>query len=410
MTMHDVLIVGAGPYGLAATTHLRAAGVDARPFGRPMAFWRNRMPTGMLLRSSYEASHIADPHRVLTLDAYGAAERSPVPAPVPIERFVAYGHWYAQQAVPDLDPRSVARIVPREECFVATLEDGETVRARRVVVAAGIERFANRPSEFRGLPPELASHSSEQVDLRRFAGQRIVVVGAGQSALESAALLSESGAEVEMIGRAPRVRWLTGGARFRGRLGPLAPVVYPSTDVGPPVLNQIVAHPGIFQRLPRALQDRIAYRCIRPAGATWLPGRMGGVRITPGRRVTRAVPVGRELTIELDDGTTRRVDHALLATGYRIEVDRYDFLVPELLRAIARDADDHGYPRLGVGLESSVRRLHLLGAPGARSFGPLMRFVSGAGYAARALTRTVVGQREVAWPAVLTPSRPSAAA
>src|SRR5690348_13926276 len=67
-----VVIIGAGPYGLAAAAHLRAAGVEARVFGEAMAFWARQMPAGMLLRSYWDASHIADPARDLTLDAYDA--------------------------------------------------------------------------------------------------------------------------------------------------------------------------------------------------------------------------------------------------------------------------------------------------------------------------------------------------
>lgn len=57
----EVVIIGAGPYGLAAAAHLRAAGINPRVFGQTMDFWQNQMPRGMLLRSSWRASHISDP-------------------------------------------------------------------------------------------------------------------------------------------------------------------------------------------------------------------------------------------------------------------------------------------------------------------------------------------------------------
>jgi hypothetical protein len=50
-----------------------------------------------------------------------------------------------------------------------------------------------------------------------------------------------------------------------------------------------------------------------------------------------------------------------------------------------------GYPVLTAGFEASLPGLHFVGASAARSFGPLMRFVAGTGYAARALTRGIVG-------------------
>jgi len=92
----------------------------------------------------------------------------------------------------------------------------------------------------------------------------------------------------------------------------------------------------------------------------------------------------------LDDATSREVDHVLLATGYRVDVRRYPFLSPSIVESLSF-AD--GYPVVGDGLGSSVRGLHFLGAPAAYSFGPLVRFVSGTEFAARSLTRRVMGKQ-----------------
>ena len=70
----DVVIIGAGPYGLGAGAHLRQIkGLEVRVFGEPMWFWKNQMPAGMLLRSSWEASSLWDPRREFTLDVYQKA-------------------------------------------------------------------------------------------------------------------------------------------------------------------------------------------------------------------------------------------------------------------------------------------------------------------------------------------------
>src|SRR5439155_1696352 len=197
----------------------------------------------------------------------------------------------------------------------------------------------------------------------------------GQSVLESAALLAEAGAEVEVIVRRPAVHWLDQNvAWLKSEANPVRRLFYPPTDVGPPGLNWIVATPGLFKRLPFPLQEKIAYRSIRPAGAGWLLPRVGGVRITTGRAVTSASSGGERVKLKLDDGSERCVDHVLLATGYRVDVSRYDFLAPELLKAVRRV---DGYPLLDLGFESSLPGLHFLGAPAARSFGPVCRFVSG---------------------------------
>lgn len=390
MSDTDVAIVGAGPYGLAAAAHLRRAGTDVVLLGDPMSFWRG-MPSGMLLRSNWTATCIADCHGPLSLDAYCAANGVRFDRPVALTHFIEYGMWVQQQVAPDVDRRLVTTLDVGDGGFELLLADGDRLTARRVVVAAGIAPFAHRPSFAAGLPPELCSHASDHQDLRRFAGSRVLVVGGGQSALESAALLHESGAQAEVIARADHLNWLHGG-KYQRMLGRLAPLVYAPTDVGPISLSRLVAAPDMFRRLPRRVQDPLAYRAIRPAGAAWLTPRLRDVPITLARSIASITP-GRadDLVVTFADGGKRTVDHVLLGTGYRVDITRYPFLAPSLLARVKRAG---GYPVLGRGAQSSVAGLHFIGAPAAWSFGPIMRFVSGGWYTGRSLARAVTGSAE----------------
>lgn len=393
MTNLDVAILGAGPYGLSAGAHLRQIkGIEVRVFGQPMAFWERNMPSGMLLRSAWTATTIADPHRSLTLDAYKAASRNHLSTPVPLDRFVEYGLWYQAQALPDLDRRNVARVESNLGGFQLTLADGESFHSKRLVIAAGIQSFARRPQEFANIPADLVSHASEHCDLRRFAGRQVLIIGSGQSALESAALLHECGAHVEVIGRSHKINWLQGWASttLHHRLGSFTKrLLYAPTDVGPAVLSQLAARPDLLRLLPRPLKDKFWKRAVRPAGARWLVKRLSDVPIRLGRSVESAAVNGERVQVRLDDGSERIVDHVLLGTGYKVDISKYNFLPPELAGAIRQV---NGYPILHDGLESSVRGLHILGAPAAWSFGPLMQFVSGTHYASRSLTRCIEGK------------------
>jgi FAD-dependent urate hydroxylase len=416
MSETDIAVIGAGPYGLAAAAHLRRAGAEVRVLGDPMSFWRG-MPQGMLLRSNWTATCIGEYEGPLSLDSYRTATGASFDKPVPLEHFIEYGTWVAGQVAPDVDRRTVHRLEGDGDGFRLLLtDDGKPgqpggpeseLRARRVVVAAGIAPFANRPAVAQGLPPELASHSSEHTDLGKFSGQRVLVVGGGQSALESAALLHEGGAQVEVIVRADHLNWLHGG-KYHRMLGRLAPLVYAPTDVGPLGLSRLVAVPGAFTALPRRLQEPLAYRSIRPAAATWLGPRLRDVPITMSRSVASVMPQQDGLLVTLAGGQTRAVDHLLLGTGYRVDITKYPFLAPSLLDRIERAG---GYPVLGPGLQSSVPGLHFLGAPASWSFGPTMRFVSGGWFTARALTRVVAGagrpgSRPASRPPVSTASDP----
>jgi pyridine nucleotide-disulfide oxidoreductase len=350
-----------------------------------MEFWSSHMPEGMLLRSPWEASHISDPQTTLTMDAFAAHLNSRIPTPIPLDRFVEYGLWFQQQAVPDIDRRRITRIEKDSNGFRLTLVSGEQFNSRRVVIAAGIESFARWPKQFEGLPREMVTHISNQRDVRRFKGKHVVVVGAGQSALESAALIHEAGGDVEVIVRAANVHWLGWRARLQ-KLGPLAKLLYSPFDIGPAGVSRIVAIPDSMKYFPRGIQDAFRRRALRPAGARWLVNRCKDIPILTSSSVESTVPAGGKLRIRLNDGSVREADHVLLGTGYRVDVTRYPFLPQELSQNLTLV---NGFPKLRPGFESSISGLHFLGAPSSWNFGPLMFFVCGTDYAARRLARHI---------------------
>ncbi len=386
MNSCDVAILGAGPYGLAAGAHLRnIKGLDVRVFGEPMDFWKSHMPEGMFLRSPWAASHISDPQASLTMDAFRDASGNHIPKPIPLDRFVEYGLWFQRQAVPEVDRRFIRRIDQVPGGLSVTLQDGEQLACRRVVVAAGIGTFARRLPHLEGIPSEFVTHASDGRDVHRFAGKRVAVVGAGQSALESAALIHEAGGAVEVIVRESNVHWLGWRARMQ-KLGPIAKMLYSPHDIGPAGVSRIVAVPELMKYFPRTVQDHFRTRALRPAGARWLRDRFQNITISTGRQIASAATSGDRLHLRLDDGTTREVDHVLLGTGYKVDVSRYPFLPLELSKQLDQAS---GFVKVNSGFESSVPGLHFLGAPTAWTFGPLMYFVCGTDFAARQLARYI---------------------
>ncbi len=134
----------------------------------------------MLLRSNWSATQISSPDSSFSLERFQEASGEAFDMPVPLERFVEYGKWYQRSAIPDLDQREVSRVEKDLDGFRIILDDGNMLRSRRVIIAAGIGSFAWRPSEFENLPSSLASHTSKHRDLRVFAGKRVLIVGSGR--------------------------------------------------------------------------------------------------------------------------------------------------------------------------------------------------------------------------------------
>ncbi|MBO0841365.1 MAG: NAD(P)-binding domain-containing protein, partial [Sciscionella sp.] len=206
----DVAIIGAGPYGLSLAAHLRAAGIRFRQFGLPMDLWRTKMPKGMYLKSQGFASNLSDPAGVHTLGAFCAEtgrEYADYGLPVSLEIFTAYGAWFAEKHAPDVEPVLISEVHASGGQFELVTEAGERMLARNVVVATGVEHFAHVPPVVACLPTELCTHASAHDDLAGFAGRDVIVLGAGQSALETAALLHEHGAGVRVLVRKEKLVW-----------------------------------------------------------------------------------------------------------------------------------------------------------------------------------------------------------
>ena len=343
-----------------------------------------------MLRSRRWSSHIADPDGSLSLDAFAEEVGRERSDPVSLEEFVLYGQWYQQRAAPDLDPRRVAEVSADNGHFALKFDDGSRVVARRVVVATGLFPFAVRAPQLQGLAPELASHSGDHADFSWSKGKDVLVVGSGQSALESAALLHEAGAAVEIVGRKPSIVWLAaeGDPQLLARLKSAVP---PPTDVGSPSLGWLVATPDVLRRAPARFRDRVSTMVVVPAGAHWLRQRLASVPMTLGTNVTRVEQRGERVEVWFDDGTRREVDHLLSATGWQVDVRRYPFLGESLTGALRMRG---GYPILNSGLESSLPGLHFVGAPASESFGPIMRFVVGTWYAGPVIARAATGRRQ----------------
>lgn len=386
----QVVVIGAGPYGLSVAAHLGAQGTPYVILGESMETWRRYMPIGMFLKSPWGiSSSLSHPGGQLTLDRYVAEEGIRTEGPIPIDVFVEYCLWFQRRAVPEVDPARVVHLnLDKGGSYRLSLSDGRELVAKRVVVASGMRSFANIPDFAAELPHELVSHSIEHRDLSVFAGKRVAVVGAGQMGLETAALLNEHGAETELIVRAQTISWIH--FKFWNR-GIFKRTLYAPSDVGPAGLSWLIGMPHLYGRLPAGRRQKTERRAIHPAGAPWLRGRVEGiVPATLGTTITEARPTDGALRLQLSNGSTRTVDHVILATGFRSQLSYVTYLGTEVQARI--DAVD-GSPTLNSHFECSLPGLHFTGSLAAGTYGPLFRFVTGSPWPARAIAKRAAAQR-----------------
>lgn len=390
-----VVVIGAGPYGLSTAAHLRARGIPVRVFGEPMVSWRSHMPAGMLLKSTPIASNIDAPqpgHDLIDFCAEAGIRRYESDWDlIPVEDFAAYGQWFARRLVPELEQTRVVSVDRTGSDFSLKLDSGEQFRARAVVVATGLSGLARIPRELAAAVPDgpsasgPVSHAVQHRDLSAFAGKNVVVVGAGQSALENAVLLSEAGASsVRIVARRRGAVAFGDSPDHQPRLRPESPFGRAWS------LYALSYHATHVRRLPSPTRHYLVRRVLGPLGAWWLRDRFTGrVQVTDGRRIERArIEDGRPVLTLSGEGPSAELsaDHVMAATGYRTDVSSMPFLGDGLRTALTTT---HGAPVLDAGYGSSVPGLHFTGLPSASSFGPVMRFVCGTQYASPRLASSL---------------------
>lgn len=392
--MIEAAIIGAGPYGLSLAAHFRHRGLSFRIFGPPMNSWLNHMPKDMLLKSDGFASNLYDPGGELTLGKFCAErqiEYSDTRISVKLDTFVRYGLAFKDRFVAELENKTVVGLEKDLSGYRLELNTGELLRAAQVVLAVGITHFSHIPEAIRSLPERFVSHSYQRQEVNKFRGLSVVVIGGGASAIELAAALNETGAEVTLVARKTVLAFHNRASAESRSLW--QQVRYPQSGLGPGLKSRFFANaPGLFHHLPAKLRVHLVHTHLGPSGHWACKERLEGkVPKLLGHAPEQARIRNEKVVLRLrgKDGTARELvcNHVIAATGYHVDLKRLTFLDPELRAQIELTESS---PRLSRTFESTAQGLYFVGLAAATSFGPVMRFAFGAAFTARKLTRAVV--------------------
>jgi thioredoxin reductase len=388
--MYSIAIVGSGPYGLSLAAQLNPMGVDYRIFGPCMETWEKHMPPNMLLKSEGFASDLYAPGDGYPLRQFCRERDIPyrdVGIPVHRRTFVDYGHEFQRRMVPRLEQTMIRRLSQVSGGFELETSEGQILQARRVVLAVGITHFAYTPPILRQFSRELVSHSYDHGDLSKFKGKRVLVLGAGASAVDVAIDLKKAGAAVELMARASSILFHSAPVEPR----PLRErISMPRSTVGLGWRSKLAVDlPLAFHALPEKLRHRTVARHLGPAPGWFARAEFEGhVPAHLGCQLEQVNETGSQIRVRYRDssGAVQEIvtDHVMAATGYRPVLSALPFL-DEALAAKIKTVDET--PDLNRNFGSSVAGLYMVGLASANNFGPVCRFACGAEFTTKRLAR-----------------------
>jgi cation diffusion facilitator CzcD-associated flavoprotein CzcO len=301
---------------------------------------------------------------------------------VKLDDYLAYTASFRARFVPEIEETLVASLERASDHFMITLESGEFVFARNVVMAVGVTWFAYTPDVLAQLPAEMLSHTYNHRDVRQFKGREVAIVGSGSSAIDTAHALQDAGGSVRLIARRPQLSYTSNPDPNDASL--MNWLKNPSTTIGRGWGSYICAEaPLLFYRLPRHLKDRAIASHMHPAAGWFMREQVEGrLPVSLGRALAKAEAKDGRVTLTLGDKNgeeTLSFDHVIAATGYRVNMRKVPFLDAGLRDAISPDGTS---PAVSDNFETAVPGLYSIGLAAMDTFGPLLRFMVGAEFVA----------------------------
>jgi FAD-dependent urate hydroxylase len=379
----DLLIIGAGPFGLAIAAQASHAGIDHLVSGRPMEFWRRNMPEGMYLRSACDW-HL-DPVNIHTIEKFleSRGQRPHDVEPLSLEFYLSYAEWFQTQKQITTLPAYIERLDHTND-FVATTVAGDTIHARQVALAPGFKHFANIPDDLKArLPEGRYTHTCEFTDFSSAANTRYLIVGGRQSAFEWAALLVEAGASAIYVSH-------------RHDTPAFAESDWSWVN---PLVDAMADNPNWFRRLSQGEKDEVSRRQWaegRLKLEPWLAPRIAGdrVKVLPNPELVKAVEQNGELVVTMSNGEEIKCDRVVFATGYKVDVSRVPVLSSGNI--LKQMETRNGFPVLDDHLQTSVPGLFITSMPAIQDFGPFFGFTIAVRVSAKLICEAIVRRNEKA--------------
>lgn len=353
----DLAIIGAGPAGLSLAAHAAHHGLSVALFGEPMSFWK-RSIVPLPLRSLPGSTNIDTPRAGYTYAEFAREVGLVELKNIPFHAFLAYAQRFLRGHGLCVNRTQVTGLSRAADVWHLRTPRGEW-HARNVAVAVGLKGMERLPSAIasRRVPYTLASQLQS---FSPYAGKRVAVLGAAQSAAEIALEAAAKCAEVHMLVRGSAIKYRS----LHTPGNPAFKLLFRRADV-------------FFQQLPAVLQNRLIRYLLKGTVEPGMRETIAASGVTVHTHVALDATASAVAGIRLDLGGGRElvVDHLVVATGYQYDVRRIPFLQAQAADGSLRH--EGGLPVLSRHAEASLPGLYFAGLSALRMLGPQCQFVFG---------------------------------
>ena len=363
----DLIIIGAGPFGLSAASFANFHQIDYLVIGKPMAFWKENIPENMYLRSGTDW-HL-DPYGNYSIETFLKTRNNTIEdvKPLPLTIFLDYAEWFQEQQNINVLDKLIVKLDYSEEekKYLITLKDSKEIKAKNVLIAIGFKFFKKLPVYLtKKLPAGSFTHTCDVVKFEKFKDKSVLIIGGRQSAYEWAALIAESGAKTVHISH-------------RHERPKFAESNWSWID---PIMDQMVDNPEWYRTLNEKEQEEIEKKFwiedsqkLEP----WLLPRIDreNIKIWPLSNVVKCDEAKSGLyKVHMDDGRRLEVDHIILATGYKVDINKIPFLSSGNI--IPKLNINEGFPDLDGYLQTSLPGLYMTSMIATKSFGRFFAYIA----------------------------------
>jgi cation diffusion facilitator CzcD-associated flavoprotein CzcO len=385
----NLAIIGAGPHALTFVTHLLQKRPKIRgkflvfdPSGTWLSRWEQQFAALEIPHLRSPAVHHPDPNPfALRKFAQSRPQELFPPYDLPGTRLFedlchdVIQRWDIQDVVV---PAKVKRLEPLHQGFRLWLQDGESIIAKRVILATNNSQIQipDWVNEIASAYPEDQLCHSQEVDLRKLhlAGERVLIVGGGLTSGHLALGAMTRGAKVQLL-----IRRQLQAKLFDAEPGWL----------GPKYLKGFFATSD-YQLRSQMIQKARNGGSMTPAMAMQLRRfvRAGQAIIDENCEILAAQWLGHHWQVKCNDGNQYECDRIWLSTGSKFDVQA-EPLLQEVFNTYPIPIVN-GLPVLDTCLRWPGCELFLMGGLAALQIGPTARNLSGARMASEKIVPAII--------------------